>query len=243
MNRDPRFRQFSWQSMFTFNDIDKHVQVHLKNVYSTLSVGLILSCVAAYAFTLSTFLQSMTTMLMVLSFITTLGSSLYIYFTPHSTESLSARLFAFFLFAFSTGLGFGPLLRVISIINPETIPTALLGAAVIFVSFSLASLFTRKRYYLYLGALLMSAMSMLATFSFVNLFMRSPAIYQAELYIGLMLFCGFVVFDTQMIVEKRKCGDTDFIWHTLDLFVDFVELFRHLLIILNSKRNRRENDD
>lgn len=243
MNRDPRFRQYNWHSMFSLNDIDKNVQVHLKNVYSTLSIGLILSCVAAYAFMLSTILQSMTTMLMVLSFITSIGSSLYIYFTHHSRETISARIGAFFLFAFSTGLGFGPLLHAVSIINPETIPTALLGAALIFVSFSLASLLTRKRYYLYLGALLMSAMSTLAMFSFMNLFIRSPAIYQAELYIGLLLFCGFVVFDTQMIVEKRKAGDTDFIWHTLDLFVDFVELFRHLLIILNSKRNRRENDD
>lgn len=152
-------------------------------------------------------------------------------------------MMAFFLFSFATGLGFGPLLQVISVVNPETIPTALLGTALIFVSFSLASLYTRRRYYLFLGAIITSAASILATFSLMNLFIRSPAIYQAELYIGLALFCAFVVFDTQLIVEKRRAGDTDFIWHTLDLFIDFVEIFRHLLIILNSKRRQRENDD
>ncbi|CAH8443320.1 unnamed protein product [Dicrocoelium dendriticum] len=82
----------------------------------------------------------------------------------------------------------------------------------------------------------MSATSMLASFNFMNLFLRSPAIYQAELYIGFAIFCGFVVFDTQLIIEKRKSGDTDFVWHALDLFIDFIEIFRHLLIILNSKR-------
>ncbi|KAF6775691.1 hypothetical protein AHF37_04743 [Paragonimus kellicotti] len=243
MRSASQFRQYNLRSLFSFGHLDKHVQVHLKNVYSTLAIGLVLSSAAAYGFLLSSYLQSMLTTLMLLSFVTTVGSAMYVYFTPHSVETINARLCAFFLFAVSTGLGFGPLLRVVSVINPDTIPTALLGAALIFVSFSLAALFTRKRYYLFLGALLMSALSVLATFSLMNLFLRSSALYQSELYIGLAVFCGFIVFDTQLIVEKRKAGDTDFIWHTLDLFVDFVEVFRHLLIILNSKRNRRENED
>uniref|UniRef100_A0A095AH16 Bax inhibitor 1 n=1 Tax=Schistosoma haematobium TaxID=6185 RepID=A0A095AH16_SCHHA len=144
---------------------------------------------------------------------------------------------------FSAGIGFGPLLQALSVISPDTIPTALLGTALIFVSFTLTALFTRKRYYIYLGAGLMSAISLLTTFSFMNLFIRSPAIYNAELYIGLAIFCAFVIFDTQLIVEKRRNGDTDFVWHTLDLFIDFVEIFRHLLIILNSKRRRDRDDD
>ena len=243
MQQSARARSYNLSTLLAFNDIDKNVQVHLKNVYSTLSIGLILSCVAAYAFQVSTYLQSMVTTLMIVSFVATLGSSLYIYFTQHTRDTINARFAAFCIFAFATGLGMAPLLHVISVTNPDTIPTAFLGAALIFVSFSLAALFTRKRYYLFLGAALMSAISMLTTFSFMNLFIRSPAIYQAELYIGLAIFCGFVIFDTQLIVEKRKAGDTDFIWHTLDLFIDFVELFRHLLIILNSKRNRREDDE
>lgn len=243
MSRYSHSQRMNLGTIFNFRDLDKNVQVHLKNVYSTLSVGLILSCVGAYLFQINSFLQSITTSLMVLSFILSLGSSLFIYFTQHSRETLHSRLGAFFLFCFSTGIGFGPLLQALSIISPDTIPTALLGTALIFVSFTLAALFTRKRYYIYLGAALMSAISLLTTFSFMNLFIRSPAIYTAELYIGLAIFCAFVVFDTQLIVEKRRNGDTDFVWHTLDLFIDFVEIFRHLLIILNSKRRRNRDED
>ncbi len=58
---------------------------------------------------------------------------------------------------------------------------------------------------------------------------------QIELYGGLLLFCGFVLFDTQLIVEKCERGDTDYIWHSLDLFLDFINIFRRLLIILASK--------
>lgn len=34
-----------------------------------------------------------------------------------------------------------------------------------------------------------------------------------------MLFCGYVVFDTQMIIEKASTGDKDVLKHTLDLFM------------------------
>ena len=58
---------------------------------------------------------------------------------------------------------------------------------------------------------------------------------QVQLYGGLLLFCGFVLFDTQLIVEKFNLGDNDYIWHSLGLFLDFVNIFRRLLIILASK--------
>ena len=49
------------------------------------------------------------------------------------------------------------------------------------------------------------------------------------------MFCGLVLFDTQMIIEKHSRGDDDYIWHSVDLFIDFVEIFRRLLVILGNK--------
>lgn len=46
---------------------------------------------------------------------------------------------------------------------------------------------------------------------------------------------GFVLYDTQLIMEKRRAGDKDFIAHSVDLFVDFIGIFRRLLIILAQK--------
>lgn len=236
-------RPFSLNTFLSFGDIDKNVQSHLRNVYATLSIGLILSCIGAYAFLVSPTLQAHLTLLLILSLVGSIGSTLYVYFTPHTRENVNSRLLAFFILAAVTGIGLGPLIQVISVLHPETIPTALLGTAVIFVSFSLAAILTKKRYYLFLGAAIMSATSILASFSLMNIFIRSPMIYRAELYVGFAIFCAFVIFDTQLIVEKRRYGDTDFIAHTMDLFVDFIEIFRHLLIILNSKRSRRDDDE
>lgn len=43
------------------------------------------------------------------------------------------------------------------------------------------------------------------------------------------------MFDTQMIIEKRRRGDKDFIAHSLELFIDFIQIFRKVIIILMQK--------
>ena len=58
---------------------------------------------------------------------------------------------------------------------------------------------------------------------------------QFDIYFGLLLFCGFILFDTQLIVERFSRGDSDYIWHSVDLFLDFVNIFVRLLAILASK--------
>merc|ERR1711951_351978 len=60
----------------------------------------------------------------------------------------------------------------------------------------------------------------------------------AHLYIGLAIFCGFIMFDTQVIIRKARNGDKDFIAHSLDLFIDFVQIFRKVLILLMQKDER-----
>ena len=67
---------------------------------------------------------------------------------------------------------------------------------------------------------------------------RHWTLLQAHLYIGLAIFCGFIMFDTQVIIRKARNGDKDFIAHSLDLFIDFVQIFRKVLILLMQKVRR-----
>lgn len=109
------------------------------------------------------------------------------------------------------------------------------GTTVVFVSFSISALLAERGRWLYLGGTLMSMLNIMILFSFANLFLRSTFIYQAHLYVGLFVICGFVIYDTQLIIEKHHMGSRDFIMHSLDLFIDFVGIFRHLLVILTQK--------
>ena len=42
-----------------------------------------------------------------------------------------------------------------------------------------------------------------------------PHALQAHMYLGLIIMCGFVLFDTQLIIEKAENGDKDYIWWAL----------------------------
>lgn len=56
----------------------------------------------------------------------------------------------------------------------------------------------------------------------------------------------YVVFDTQLIVEKASMGDRDFAWHAAQLFIDFVVIFVRISIILLNKKSsssRRRSRD
>jgi len=92
--------------------------------------------------------------------------------------------------------------------------------------------------YLYLAGMLSSGLSTLIWLGFINIFFRSQMLFQAHIWIGLAVFCGFIMFDTQLIIRKARNGDKDFIAHSLDLFIDFVQVFRKVLILLMQKEER-----
>lgn len=96
--------------------------------------------------------------------------------------------------------------------------------------------------FLYLGGILMSALSTLFWVGLIGIFTGSHMLFQAHLYIGFAVMCGFILYDTQMIMEKRRRGDTDYIWHSVELFIDFLSVFRRLLIILAQKEDRKKKN-
>lgn len=56
----------------------------------------------------------------------------------------------------------------------------------------------------------------------------------------------YVIYDTQMIVEKASLGNRDFVWHAVMLFIDFIGILIRVCIILlrsriGSRRRRKGN--
>lgn len=140
-----------------------------------------------------------------------------------------------YIFFFPGGVGLGPILEHVAYVDPSIIVTALVATALVFVCFSICSLLAERGRWLYLGSTLMTLLSTMMLMSLANLFFGSTLIYQLHMYLGLVLMCGFVLYDTQLIIEKRRNGNKDFVAHSLDLFIDFIGIFRRLLIILTQK--------
>lgn len=44
------------------------------------------------------------------------------------------------------------------------------------------------------------------------IFVHLYPFWQAHMYLGLLIMCGFVLFDTQLIIEKAENGDKDYVW-------------------------------
>lgn len=213
---------------------DDGTKQHLKNVYSCLSMTTIAAAVGAYVHVIGWLQASFLTMLI------DLGLLLAVMFTADNGKNQGQRLMYLMGFAFCAGLNLGPLLNLAIFIDPSIIPTALMGTAVIFICFTLCSLFSANRYWLYLGGMLSSGLSILILLGFMTLIFRSQLLFDIQLYLGLFVMCGFVLYDTQLIVEKRLRGDKDFIKHSLELFLDMIKIFRHLMVILMQKKRDEE---
>lgn len=228
-------RTINLDALFKFSHISASTQAHLQRVYGSFALCMLLAAGGGYVSVLTQLGQ-----LSVLCGLCSLGLMLGLTATPHSRDTELQRLGMLAGFALLTGINLGPLLQMCIAINPSILPTAFLGTAAIFGCFSLSALHARRRSFLYLGGFLLSALSLLLLSSLFNSLLGSTWLFTANLYVGLMLMCGFVLFDTQLIIEKAESGDKDYIWHCVDLFLDFVNIFRELLMILGLNENKKK---
>lgn len=222
------------------NKIEAPVRQHLTNVYGCLAASTCSASAGAYIHMYTDILQAG-----LLSTFGALGLIFALILTPDDGKNRPLRFGYLMGFAFLTGLGLGPLLEVVMMIDPSIVVTALISTAVIFISFSIASMMSERGRWLYLGGTLISILNMIVLFSLANIFFRSQLVTQIHIYLGLLVMCGFIVYDTQLIMEKNRMGSKDFIAHSLDLFIDMVQVFRYLLVILaqkEEKSNKKRKD-
>lgn len=232
-------RPISVKALFDFSKLDVVTKKHLKNVYASLAISTMAAAAGAAVHLFTGFLKGgLLASLGGIGFILALG------LTSNEPKNQMKRLGYLVGFALCTGLGLGPLLEHVIRIDPTIISTAFFATTLIFVCFSLTALWAEERSYLYLGGSLMSGLSIMCMMGLMNIFFQSTMIYQLHLYGGLLIFCGFILYDTQLIIEKKRNGDNDFIWHSVDLFLDFINIFRRILIILSNKEEKkRKNKD
>lgn len=223
---------WSYDSLKNFRQISPTVQNHLKQVYLLLCCALIASAVGAYLHILWN----------IGGFLTTIGFGATVMFLlstpPHKEQKRVSLLMAAGVFE---GASIGPLIELAIDFDPSILVGAFVGTALAFACFSAAAMLAKRREYLYLGGLLSSGLSIMCWLSIASYFFGgSLAIFKFELYFGLLIFVGYMVVDTQDIIEKAHLGDLDYVKHALTLFTDFVAVFVRILIIMLRNASDKE---
>lgn len=180
-------------------------------------------------------------------FIATIG--VLIYMGSSRSSSSPVGLAPFLAFTGLTGASLSPLIRLAVFIDPSIVVKALVGTTAVFACFSLAALFAQRRSYLYIGGFLGSALSIMFWLGLANFLFKSNFIFDLQLYGGLLVFVGYVIFDTQLLIEtadaKIRGGASpslDARWDAIGLFQDAVAIFVRLLIILSKNSEKKEKD-
>lgn len=209
------------------------MQSHLGKVYGAVAVAVASTALGVYLHMLTGFGG-------ILSFLASLGMMFWILSDPevHNTPKRVAMLCGY---GALNGGNLGTLVILAEVIDPSVVPTALFATVTVFACFSGAALFAKRRSYLYLGGMLGSVLTTMMWVSLFNMFFRSALAFELNLWLGLFVFVGYVVYDTQVIVEQASKGDKDIVAHALKLYTDFVAIFVRIVIILLKNSQKKSS--
>lgn len=167
------------------------------------------------------------------------GSLLMVLFISFSDRKTIGQLAAFTFFETLS-------LCAVSIMYGETtIVLGLLATIGISVSLACYALTTNKNFTTMSSVLLM-ALTSLCFLGLMNLFLRSPIFHAVGMYLGIMVFSLYIIYDVQLyLTEKCKqaafMDDTLYIEASLNIYLDVINLLLRLweLIAIITKDEKK----
>ena len=240
--------------------IDEGLRAHMNKVYGTMSVGMLITALAAWAIAglatttdpnLAVGTMRNGTML------TGLGAAIYtsalkwvVMFAPLAMifafgavmKRASASAAQLFFFVFATLIGVS-LSSIFIFYTSYSIMQTFLVTAIAFAGLSLWGYTTKKDISGWGSFLIMGVIGILIA-SIVNIFLGSPAVMFAISILGILIFAGLTAYDTQNIkntyLAHAHHGDQEWldksaIHGALNLYLDFLNMFQFLLMFMGNQ--------
>jgi FtsH-binding integral membrane protein len=241
--------------------IDEGLRAHMNKVYGTMSVGMLITALAAWAISglaVTSDPAGATIMLREGQYLTGLGQAIYasplrwvIMFAPLAfllfrwgslmrRGSASTVQLGFFAFAAVMGLSMSSIFLVFT---PYSITQTFLVTAIAFAGLSLWGYTTKKDISAWGSFLIMGVIGLLVAMV-INLFLQSGPMMMAISAIGLLIFAGLTAFYTQDIkntyVAHAAHGDQEWldkaaIDGALSLYISFLNMFQFLLMFMGQQ--------
>ncbi len=238
--------------------IDEGLRAHMNKVYGTMSIGMLITALAAWAIS-GLAVTDVPNMYQVGNnkYLTDLGVTIYtsplrwvIMFAPLAfvfglsamINRMSAATAQLVFYSFAAAMGLS-LSSIFLIYTSTSITQVFLITAIAFAGLSLYG-YTTKKDLSGMGTFLMMGLIGLIVAMVVNIFLQSPAIMFAISAIGVLIFAGLTAYDTQKIkttyLEMAGSGDTEWlgkaaIMGALSLYLDFINMFIFLLHLFGNR--------
>ena len=192
----------------------------IRNTYTLLSITLLFSAMMA---TLSVFMR----VGFGASLVCTLAAFGLLWFVLPKTANSANGIWVVFLFTGLLGFGLGPTIgHYLSVPGgPQIVMTALGGTGVIFLGLSGYALTTRRDFS-FMGGFLFVGLLVILGAALANIFFSIPALSLAISAVVVMLFSGFILYDTGRMVNG---GQTNYIHATVGLYISILNIFTSLL--------------
>ena len=237
--------------------IDQGLRAHMNKVYGTMSVGMLITALAAWAIAglaVTTDPAQAVGQMQNGTMLTSLGAAIYtsalkwvVMFAPLAMifafgavmRRASAQAAQLFFFVFATLIGVS-LSSIFIFYTSYSIVQTFLATSIAFAGLSLWG-YTTKRDISGWGSFLIMGVIGILVASIVNIFLGSPAIMFAISVLGVLIFAGLTAYDTQQIKTEYLAhahhGDQEWldksaIHGALNLYLDFLNMFQFLLMFM-----------
>ncbi len=236
MNRYPR------SNSSIVEQANSSLQAYMAQVYGWMTCGLLLTAfVSWYAAQIPTILNLILSNQIIFFGLIIMQLGL-VFILSSRVHHLSATVatFLFMLYSSLTGL---TLSSIFIAYTYHSIASTFVVTAGMFGAMSLYG-YTTKRDLSNLGSILCMAIIGIVLASLMNIWLKSSSLMWVITYIGVLVFVGLTVYDTQklkMIGEKLNTNDKDnfskcAISGALTLYLDVINLFLMLLRIFGNRR-------
>lgn len=237
MSYDPRHTQTA--AYGTDRVIDSGLQAHMRGVYNTMGIGLVVTGLVAYATANFPPLFNAifgTPLQWVVVFAPL--AFLWLGFTPSRIQrmSTSSLRMAFFGFAALMGLS---LSTIFVVFTEESIARVFFVTAGAFAATSLYG-YTTKRDLAGMGSFMFMGLIGIFFASIVNIFMGSEMVQFVVSVLGVVIFTGLAAWETQQLKESYVYGNDAAngkmaVVGALGLYLSFINLFQSLMHLMGSR--------
>ncbi|NXK93935.1 LFG4 protein, partial [Formicarius rufipectus] len=229
-----RYPRSSIEDDFNYGSNVASASVHirmafLRKVYSILSIQVLLTTVTSAIFLYSSAVQAFVHERPALLLISVFGSlaiivALTLYRHQHPVN-------LYLLLGFCSLIDTLPFLFTVSFYDVSIVLQAFILTTAVFLGLTAYTL-QSKRDFSKFGAGLFACLWILIFSGFLRLFFYSETIELVFAAAGALLFCGFIIYDTHLLMHKLS--PEEYILAAINLYLDIINLFLHLLRLLEA---------